>query len=181
MFRTLSLGDSISKRARGEVRLYTSTTEGADSLNIKDQYQGKEFGILCMGRCKSLESLNSFLSYAPQLPGANLVSLFILLLAFPQLLSNHHREWQHPLDPSFGSLHSHLEVRKCWWLWHLLFINMAGDIFISQSFNIWILEGYTSIHFSMFPYIFVFQIIRLIRVTTFHTLDVRKISLTFME
>ena len=86
-----------------------------------------------MGRCKSLESLNSFLSYAPQLPGANLVSLFILLLAFPQLLSNHHREWQHPLDPSFGSLHSHLEVRKCWWLWHLLFINMAGDIFISHS------------------------------------------------
>ena len=31
-----------------------------------------------------------------------------------------------------GALISHLEVRNCWWLWHSLFINMAGDIFISQ-------------------------------------------------
>ena len=41
-----------------------------------------------MRRCKNLGSLNSFLSYAPQLSGANPVSLFTLLLAFPQLLSN---------------------------------------------------------------------------------------------
>ena len=90
MFRTLSLGDSkhlsssektSPKRAREEVGLYTSSTKGAGRLNIKDQYQVKEFSILCMGRCKSLESLNSFLSYAPQLPGANPVALFILLLA----------------------------------------------------------------------------------------------------
>ena len=48
----------------------------------------KEFSILCMGRWKTLGSLNSLLSYAPQLPGAKLVSLFTQLLAFPQLLHN---------------------------------------------------------------------------------------------
>ena len=42
-----------------------------------------------MAKYKPLGSLNSFLSYAPQLSGASLVSLFTLLLAFPQILSNH--------------------------------------------------------------------------------------------
>ena len=48
----------------------------------------------------------------------NPVSLFTLrsgrwlLLAFPLLLSNHFGEWQHPLDHSFGSPHSHLEARN---------------------------------------------------------------------
>ena len=37
----------------------------AGRLNIKYQYQIKEFSTLCMGRCKPLGSLNSFLSYAP--------------------------------------------------------------------------------------------------------------------
>ena len=48
-----------------------------------------------MGRCKLLGSLNSFLLNAPQLSGANPVSLFTLLLKFPQLLSNHPWAWQH--------------------------------------------------------------------------------------
>ena len=43
-----------------------------------------------MVRFKLLDSLNTFLLYAPQLFGANPVSLFTLLLAFPQLLSNHY-------------------------------------------------------------------------------------------
>ena len=48
--------------------------------------------------------------------GPNPVSVFTLrsgiwlLLAFPLLLSNHLGEWQHLLDRSFGSPHSHLEA-----------------------------------------------------------------------
>ena len=71
----------------------------------KVTYQVKEFSILCTGRCKPLGSLNSFLSYAPQLSGANPVSLLTLLLAFPQLHSSPHGRCYHPLDstwePSF--------------------------------------------------------------------------------
>ena len=63
------------------------------------------------------------------------VSLFTLLLAFLQLLSNHGWGRQHPVDCSFGNPHSHLEARNRWWLWHFLLINMARDIFISQCDN----------------------------------------------
>ena len=48
----------------------------------KIRYQVKEFNMLCMGRCKPLGSLNSFLSYAP-LSGANPVSFLV-----------HLKEWQ---------------------------------------------------------------------------------------
>ena len=46
-----------------------------------------------MGRCKSLGSLKSFLSYASQLSGDS-------ILCFPHLefLSAHHREWLQPGD-----------------------------------------------------------------------------------
>ena len=57
-----------------------------------------------MGRCKPLGSLNSFLSYACQLSGANPVSLFTLSLKFLQLLSNHEGRQQHLLDHSLGVL-----------------------------------------------------------------------------
>ena len=39
--------------------------------------------------------------------------------------------WQHLMDHSFGSSHSHLEARNHWWLRHFLFTNMTGGIFIS--------------------------------------------------
>ena len=58
----------------------------------------KEYSILYTAKYKPLGSLNSFLSYAPQLSGANLVSSFTLLLALPQILSNHCGGWQHPMD-----------------------------------------------------------------------------------
>ena len=41
--------------------------------------------------------------------------------------------WQHLLDHSLGSPHSLLEARNCWWLWHFLFVDMAGNIFISHD------------------------------------------------
>ena len=39
---------------------------------------------------KMQASVNSFLSYALELSGANPVSLFTLLLVLPQILSSHH-------------------------------------------------------------------------------------------
>ena len=111
MFSSLSPGDNISVALRkllqgvrrGSQAVYKFATKGACSLTSKIRYQVKEFNILCMGRCKPLGSLNSFFSYDPhlsgatefipfiwpQLSGANSVALFTLLLAFPQLLSNH--------------------------------------------------------------------------------------------
>ena len=53
-----------------------------------------------------------FPSYAAQLSGASLVSLFTLLLAFPQLQSDHPGGWQHPLDCNLGSPLSHLKARN---------------------------------------------------------------------
>ena len=143
MFRTLSPGDSISVArrkllqwgGRGSKATYMFAAKGAGSLNTKIRYQVKELNILCMGKCKPLGSLNSS---APQLSGADPVSLFTwrsgrwLLPAFSQLLSNHRGKWQYLLHHSFGSPHSHLEARSHWWLWHFLFIVTAGDIFISH-------------------------------------------------
>ena len=50
----------------------------------------------------------------------------------PQILSHHHEGGSIPWT-SFGSAHSQLETRNRWWLWHFSFIDMAGDIFISQT------------------------------------------------
>ena len=116
MFRTPGPGDSISvtlskllhKGRKASQAIHEFATTGAGSLKIR--YQVKEFSILCMGRCKPLDSLNSTLPYAVQLSGANPVSPFTLrcgrwlLLAFPQLLSNHHGGWQHPTIKVLGPL-----------------------------------------------------------------------------
>ena len=40
--------------------------------------------------------------------------------------------WRHPLGRRLGSPHSHLDTRNHWCLWHFTFMNMAGDIHISQ-------------------------------------------------
>ena len=91
MFRTLSPGNSISvalrkllqEDRRGSQTIYKSATKPAGNLKIKDydlvrktRYQVKEFSVLpCIGRCKPLSSLNSFLSYATQFWGPNPVYL----------------------------------------------------------------------------------------------------------
>ena len=49
-------------------------------------------------------------------------------------------EWQHLLGHSFGRSPSHLEGRDRWWLWHFLFINMEGDIFISLHYKLFITD-----------------------------------------
>ena len=138
MFRTPSPGDSISValrkllqggRRRSQV-IYKFAAEGTGSLNIKKiRYQVKEFS-LCIWVDERLwahwiHSFHIHLSYL----GPILVHLASCIPPASQ---------QSPwgvtvsLDWSFGSPHSHLEARNRWWLWHVLFIDMAGDIFISH-------------------------------------------------
>ena len=55
----------------GSQALCRFATKGAGSLNIKGQASSQGiYSILCMRRCKPVDSLNSLLSYAPQLSGA---------------------------------------------------------------------------------------------------------------
>ena len=102
IFRTSSLGDSIwSNPERIGLRRWKeerSFVAKDSSLNIKrlslikekQITQAEEFrAFLYIGRCKSLGSLKSFLWYAPQLLGANILC-FIHILSF---LRAHHREW----------------------------------------------------------------------------------------
>ena len=124
------LWENCSKKEGREVRLQTSLQQRKQAIwTSKIRCQVKEFNILCLGRCKPLGSLNSVLSNEPQLSGANPLSWLTLPLAFPSYCGG----WQHLLDHSLGSPHSHMEARHCWWLWHFLFIDMAGHIFISHD------------------------------------------------
>ena len=91
MFRTLSPGDSTSvalrKLLQGVRRVKSGYMKICNKGSRHSEYQIKGLSILCMGRCKPLGSLNL---YASHLSGANHISLFTMLLAFLQLLSNHH-------------------------------------------------------------------------------------------
>ena len=96
MLRTPTLGGSISVAQRkllwggrrGSQTIYKSATKRVGNLNIKDydlvrktRYQVKEFSVLlCIGRCKLLSSLNTFLSYATQLFGAKSYFLIVYIL-----------------------------------------------------------------------------------------------------
>ena len=86
MFRSLNPVSSISaalrKRLPGDRRgsqaTYKFATKRAGSLNIKDQVS--RHLAFSVWEDTSLWTQNSFLSYAPQLSGANSVSLITLLL-----------------------------------------------------------------------------------------------------
>ena len=65
-----------SKGLQSQTRLSDWT-----ELNWREiRYQVKEFSILRMGRCKSLGSLTSFLSYGPQLSGAKSCFMIVYIL-----------------------------------------------------------------------------------------------------
>ena len=72
----------------GGVRLHRSLQQGAGSLNIKRLLLNKEKQVsqikkfstfLCMERCKSLDSMKSFLSHASQLSAASIPCFFSVL------------------------------------------------------------------------------------------------------
>ena len=92
------------KALQGGVRLYRSLQERAGTRNIKrlllikenQMSQVKEFStFLCMGRCKSLGSLKSFLLYASQRSGASIRIFHTSPHPHPplQLLNAHCGEW----------------------------------------------------------------------------------------
>ena len=95
IFRTSSLGGSISsnpertapRRQGGKPGYIEVLQQRAGSPNVKrlllikenQVSQVKEFSIfLCMGRCKSLGSLKSFLWCAPEVSGASILCFHIL-------------------------------------------------------------------------------------------------------
>ena len=73
------LWENCSKEAGGEVSLYTSLQQRQQAdWTSKVRYQVKEVSILLLGRCKPLDSLDSFLPHTAPPSGANPGSLFTL-------------------------------------------------------------------------------------------------------
>ena len=79
------------------------------SDTAKIRYQVKEFSFVWMRRCNPLGSVNSLLSQASLLSGANPVSLFTLLLVFtpPAPQQSPWRGGVQVAYSSLGSLHSY--------------------------------------------------------------------------
>ena len=111
MFRTLSLGNSISSSEKTAARRQERESGYIQVCNKGSrQSEHQRSGIRLRNLAFCLWEDASFCahwihSFHRQLSslGPNPVSLFTLLLALPQLLSNHHGGWQHRLDLSFGS------------------------------------------------------------------------------
>ena len=139
MFRTLSPGDSISvalrKLLQGVRRVKSGYMKICNKGSRHSEYQRSGIKLRDLAFCVW--------------EGASLWARWICMhlsylgrIAFPCspcfLRSSSSSAitvmgWQHLQDHSLGSPRSHLEARSCWWLWHFLFINMAGGIFISQE------------------------------------------------
>ena len=153
-FRTSSLDDSFSSisgrtnlRRQGEEPGYIEVFQKeAGSLNFKRWLlvkenqitQVKEFStLLCMGRCKSLGSLKSFLWYAPELSGP--VSCFHIL-SFSWLTKGSDcslmaTRWQIFLFLNSLSTHQ-LTLEDCngWWLWHPCLL-IQKELLHSSKYN----------------------------------------------
>ena len=127
--------------------IYKFATKGADNLNNNVRCQVKQFSILCLGRCKPLGSRNSFLSYVPQLSGANLFPsspCFLHSVAPQELL------W---VEGGVASTGSQFRERSFSFggqklIMGFLFIDMARDIFISQgsAFGLSLANCLTHVH-----------------------------------
>ena len=113
IFRTQHLSSS-GKTAPGRYKGKSGYIQVCSKGSRQSEHQRSGIGLRIQHSTygKMQASPNSFLSYAPQLSGVNPVSLFSVLLAFPQLLSGHCRGWQHPLECSLGSPQSPLEARN---------------------------------------------------------------------
>ena len=133
IFRTSNLGDSISSnpertalRRKGEKSHYIEICNKRQVvwtskvfLWIKENQisQVKEFSaFLCLGRCKNLGPLKSFISYASQLLGP-----VPCAFSHPEFFRAPCREW---LQPDGWQITGILLLPEClegwnhWWLWH---------------------------------------------------------------
>ena len=126
-FRTSSPGGSTSSepkrsvpRRQSEEPGYTEVLQQTPvNLNIKKSLlvkesqisQVKEFSnFLCMRRCKSLGSLKSLLSHAPQQSGASILCFHIL-----NLLGVHSREWLQSDGCQVAGILLLCECPQGWW------------------------------------------------------------------
>ena len=97
MFSTLSPGDNISLALRKLLQGSRGVSGYIQVCNkgsrwSEHQRSGIKLGNLAFYVCGDASlwaALNWFLSHVSQLSGAHFVSLFTLLLAFPQCISNH--------------------------------------------------------------------------------------------
>ena len=101
------------RRQEGKSRYIQVCNKGSSqSEHQRSGYQVKEFSILCMGRCRPLGPLSSFLSYALQLSG---------LILFPCSPCFLHSPSSSAITVgvgcilwiSFWSHHSYLEAKNC--------------------------------------------------------------------
>ena len=150
MFRTLSSENSIllgqrklfQRDGRRNQAIFKFATRRAGGLDIKNQISS--YGNLVFFIWEDatlLSSLNQFLSCASQLSGAKSCFLFHLKEWQTWQMAVSVISWKSSAVTlgdggifwiSFWSPYSHLEARNHWWLWHSLFIDLTGDIFISQ-------------------------------------------------
>ena len=121
---------------------YTSLHQGKQAVwKAKIRYTVKESSVLWegaasdsafSGKAQPLGSLSPFLSQSPQPSAAALLPCSPCPRPRPAPQPSPWG-WRHPLGRRLGSLHSHLDTRNHWCLWCFTFMNMAGDIHISQS------------------------------------------------
>ena len=141
------------KRSGEEPGYIEVLQQRAGSLNIKRLLlikenqisQVKEFStFLCIGRCKSLSSLESFLPYASQLSGpvsfiVHIWSSSVLTVGNDcRLMATRSHRYSSPSWVPWGLRSSHLEDHNYWWLWHPSLL-IRQEIFHSSVWKfVWI-------------------------------------------
>ena len=133
--------ENCSEEARGAVKVIQKFCKKGQVVWTSEVFlwvrenqipQVNEFStFLCMGRCKSLGSLKSFLSCAPQLSGASVLRFHTWV---PQcspwgvaaVWSVPDNGYSFPSWVLLGLRNSHLEGWHWRWLWHACSLLMAG-------------------------------------------------------
>ena len=142
MFRTLSPGDSISAPRRqegksGYIQVCNKGSRQSEHQRSDIKLRNLAFYVYAKMQASGLTEFNSFICISAIWgQSCSLVHLKEWQMAASCILpAPQQSPWGVAASRyhSFGSLHLHLETRNHWWLWHFLFIDMAANIFISQT------------------------------------------------